>query len=509
VFRTAIQSGYSRGMDKILQVDLVDSFFPYVETLPIHDDRLTDLCSIISRSGIGGSAIFRRDDKVWQKFKPPRHYNCFLPGTEMQGRFNLGLKSWYSGEVVEITTRSGNTLTITANHPIATFSGFLPANKFQEGDYVFSYGGGIKKRSNPDRVGMSNPFVGALSMPSKHEENSPTSIENIFRSFIDLYGRPARRTPTGPNDLHGDAIQGNGYIEVVATERELLFDVDSAFADCNRNFGLVPMNCNSPLKASDRHLFAFQERVLSGSGGIPRGGALAFDSSTTLLQRRPFEFLRFGPASRLDASRYETGKQNISRIAALNTELLERNALEVAADKGSQVGNVNNNFACFGRSDSVGLLERSEPHSSSPKDSTQAGFADAHFASKLRQGFSGLISPDQIIKIRKYQWSGHVYDLQSPLGWLTANNIVASNCRCGQNPLSIAAAAAKGIEEAVKWKASGIPPTEKAWVPIPNVDLPKGWISQPVMLSLLRYGDRDEITTEIRHRYKDLKIFAA
>lgn len=75
VFRTNIQTAYSRGMDKILGHPLVTDAFPYEEVLPIRDDRLTDLCKTIAESGIQGTAIYRRDDPVYQKFKSPRHYN--------------------------------------------------------------------------------------------------------------------------------------------------------------------------------------------------------------------------------------------------------------------------------------------------------------------------------------------------------------------------------------------------------------------------------------------------
>jgi hypothetical protein len=76
VFRTNIASAYSRGMDQVLDHPVVAEQFPYEETLPIRDSRLTDLCWMISRSGLDGTAIFRRDDPTWKKFKPPRHWRC-------------------------------------------------------------------------------------------------------------------------------------------------------------------------------------------------------------------------------------------------------------------------------------------------------------------------------------------------------------------------------------------------------------------------------------------------
>jgi SPP1 gp7 family putative phage head morphogenesis protein len=76
LFRTNIASAYAAGQDQILDHPLVRDEFPYVETLPIRDSRLSELCQVVSESGIGGTSIFRTDDPVWRKFRPPRHPNC-------------------------------------------------------------------------------------------------------------------------------------------------------------------------------------------------------------------------------------------------------------------------------------------------------------------------------------------------------------------------------------------------------------------------------------------------
>ena len=48
--------------------------------------------------------------------------------------------------------------------------------------------------------------------------------------------------------------------------------------------------------------------------------------------------------------------------------------------------------------------------------------------------FAGQISCDQIVSIRNYNYSGHVYDLQCHKYQLyTIDNLIVSNCRCGQS----------------------------------------------------------------------------
>lgn len=75
-FRDAVQASYSAGMDRMLSDPVVGSLFVYEETIPIRDSRLSSMCNVAARSGIGGTAVYRRDDPVWQRIKPPRHPNC-------------------------------------------------------------------------------------------------------------------------------------------------------------------------------------------------------------------------------------------------------------------------------------------------------------------------------------------------------------------------------------------------------------------------------------------------
>ena len=44
--------------------------------MPIRDARLTELCAIVSRSGLQRTGIYRADDPEWRRLRPPRHYNC-------------------------------------------------------------------------------------------------------------------------------------------------------------------------------------------------------------------------------------------------------------------------------------------------------------------------------------------------------------------------------------------------------------------------------------------------
>ena len=49
---------------------------------------------------------------------------------------------------------------------------------------------------------------------------------------------------------------------------------------------------------------------------------------------------------------------------------------------------------------------------------------------ELEQGYPSQVSLDKVVDVEVVSYSGHVFDLQSPFGWIVANGVFASNCRC-------------------------------------------------------------------------------
>lgn len=76
VFRTAVAQSYADGQDRVHSNPVVAEVFPYVESLPIDDSRITDLCWTIAHSGLDGTGVYRVDDPTWRKFRNPRHWRC-------------------------------------------------------------------------------------------------------------------------------------------------------------------------------------------------------------------------------------------------------------------------------------------------------------------------------------------------------------------------------------------------------------------------------------------------
>lgn len=55
---------------------------------------------------------------------------------------------------------------------------------------------------------------------------------------------------------------------------------------------------------------------------------------------------------------------------------------------------------------------------------------------------------DDVVKVRRFDWSGHVYDLQSTKGWLLSSGIVTSNCRCRLAYVPLAELVRRGLARA-------------------------------------------------------------
>lgn len=414
VFRTNLMRAYGEGLLDTLRDPLVGGEFPYLEYVAVHDSRARKEHLEMERRGLDGTAVYRRDDPIWQDFLPPWDYNCFLPETEVEGKFLAGFRSWYAGKGIQITTRSGKRLRVTANHPVLTSKGFSPAYAISKGADVLSYSRWVKDRLDSvgcgkSVVGISRPNESWLSSPGENKHNGPAVIEKVFGALYDL--TVSGRVPVGADDFHGDAKCGNGYVDVVGPLWQLWIDSQPDFLKCRSEFFLAAMDEPKPFVASPCPGRLACHAAGLASDSIPRGGALL--DSRLPVHSRPFKAFSFGSAANLDASVHKC------------------------------------------------RLE------SSP--------ADVQLVSQLLHGFASEVSLDEVVEVVEFEFSGHVYDLQSVTGWVVANGIFCSNCRCSVIPLSLEDAAAKGVLEARRWLETGEPPGRPQWVDRPPFGPPAGW----------------------------------
>lgn len=197
-------------------------------------------------------------------------------------------------------------------------------------------------------------------------EHGPTLVQEVFQSLA-ANGR-VRASMVGALDLHGDAVFTDGYVDVVGAERVLTDCAEAGLGEGVGDLTLVTADAVLSSVGTHRSERFGVEGVGAASPSGPGSLALPDDSGSVVLQRGPFESLRLGSASDWDVVCSEDAKNRCS--------------------------------------------------------------ADPVFSRELIRCSAGQISLDEVVFVRRIDFSGHVYDLETEGGWMVASGIVSGNCRC-------------------------------------------------------------------------------
>lgn len=312
--------------------------------------------------------------------EPGEEVNCFLPGTDVSGAFVAGLKTLYAGPAIEVATRQGHRLRLTPNHPVLTSQGWLPAKSLRKGQQLVCCLPEVDLLSSGALLGGERPASEAFSRPSPSvpravgrrgadDDQGPTLIEDVFEALASQ-GALARKGCTGL-DLHGDAKWSDGEVQIVGAERELVRYLDSAASQESSELMFERAGVIRALAVGASPGNPGFQRVDAPPSGFPRGAELAADSLPALrLDGPPLQPLRVGPAAYLDTVK--------------------------------------------------------------PKAPLDTPAAESRFVGELLHGGAGLVAFDEVVQVRDFSFRGHVFDLQSVTGWLSAGNIITSNCGCAQ-----------------------------------------------------------------------------
>lgn len=291
-------------------------------------------------------------------------FNCFIPGTVVEGAFVAGLKVNYTGPLREIKTARGHRLTTTPNHPILTPDGWVAAGELQKGGAL------LCDRRDVNARGAAGDNV--------HHEDRPSPVEKVFEALA--AHRPATVRRAAGLDLHGDAQWTRGDVHVVGANVQLWHESYALVADCLDDRSLDPAEVYQVPTPRFGTLELNRETVLLASPRLVGGGDLSPDEFRTPAHFRPLEPLRLGAPADWHAPLAEPSKQDDALVPAFIRQLLEAGA--------------------------------------------------------------GAIARDEIVEVRDFQAATHLYDLQSVDGWMIAQGIVCSNCRCvsiffqAQDPLT-------------------------------------------------------------------------
>jgi hypothetical protein len=127
--------------------------------------------------------------------------------------------------------------------------------------------------------------------------------------------------------------------------------------------------------------------------------------------------------------------------------------------------------------DQLGSAPPSDWNAELGQHALDGGAADAVFASQLLARSAGQITLDELVSVRKFDFEGHVYDLETRQGWLAADNILASNCRCRLTAVREARAQQLGIRSGAEIRN------------LPDEGFEPGVLIGPDLLGLLSGGE--------------------
>lgn len=275
------------------------------------------------------------------------HDNCCLEGERVSGRFTGGLKARYSGPAVEVMTASGNRLRVTAQHPVLTTRGLVPAASLDKGDTLLAQRREIGRAAPGGQV--------------EQQEPADATVEEVFDALRAQTGLSGRRDHRGVLDLDGD-------------ERFFLGDEIDAV-------GLL-------VGPTERRLVRDGERQDGGDLGFP----LSESASTVVVSGR----------SGLAASGLPGPGQHVLDVGPVTAS--------VAPPQGLRLGWAAKFDARL------------------PQSALHSLLIASRFASELLHRFASDISLDEVREVRHFDYSGHVYDFSTEVGYFASGNLLIRNC---------------------------------------------------------------------------------
>ena len=259
-----------------------------------------------------------------------------------------------------------------------------------------------------DNLICSSNHVQALGSINKY--NAPTTIENVFSAAQQLW--PSRIEPAACFNFHGDTPVNKSNVDIVASQWVLFRDIEPTLFERMRYLGFPSTSIRQTFLPGNGTFHHDFDAIFLATPSL-----LRLEGILTPLEISQFELfsaLRFGSGSQVNASRYKLSAKSRPSL--------------------------------FGR--------------------TPTSSGDAKFITELHQRFSSFVTLDDVVKVRQFDFSGHVYDLQSPYGFIIANNIYISNCLCYLQPLF---APIDGLPE--------LPETAEHKI-VPDVSIYANWFKQ-------------------------------
>ena len=401
IYSTNLQTAYSAGQWERIQQ--TKEFLPYLQYMPsvsenprLSHKRYYGLCR-------------PADDTIWQSIMPPNGWGCFLPDTQIQGDLQSAMLKFYQGVAVKFTTKSGRNLAVTANHPILTERGWVRADSLTTSDNVLCYG-----------LPVDN--VGILSGQVNHNQTVATA-KNLFKTFFDdamaVTGTTAFKfnSDVANGEIHIDIFDDGLVLHIRADSLQGIQKVELIRGDNGRFVTIGETDGSSKFAIIVNDFIGFQN-----SSDITTTAIKAFCQSTLAY---------FGCSIQLDNFSFQFVITRATDSPSLAT--LPFNATSRLFDGLP--------------TDNAGTAHISQGDTILKELASNAFTTDFGLFGNLIDTHASLVFADPIVNIRQFSFSGHVYDFQSSESIVSANGIVAHNCKCWVKQLTKRQAQKVGISE--------------------------------------------------------------
>ena len=188
IARSELANAYGRGARDLAMAN----GFGYVRWIATESERTCPVC--VARHG----QIYPVAQATF-----PAHPNCVLGDTKVStGPIAAAFRSIYRGNVVTLRFENGESLTVTAQHPVLSPAGWVKAESVKVGDQLVGHGASVHGRS----------LVG----PDLHEV--PATAEDVFTAFSQSGAVSSVSVPVAPLHLHGDGAFIEGDVQVVSAQ---------------------------------------------------------------------------------------------------------------------------------------------------------------------------------------------------------------------------------------------------------------------------------------------------
>lgn len=336
---------------------------------------------------------------------PPLHPRCLIGETVISASgVSAYSKRRFRGEIIRIGI-AGEYLSVTPNHPILTSRGWIAAKDLSLTDYIF-------KATDPF------VFIRGVNPDSYHVESR---IDEIPDTFIMSGGMSSTTVPTSAEDFHGDGIT-DGEVNIVWPASLIMNGGDAKLLQDGENLALtIAHRAHTLLNTNGNHAFFFERNLSASNSGMGSTSEFfpVFFAGSGHSDGHTFTCISDG-ISVDDKSSPNSEAMTTDAFSNINTRLSSHISLVEISNFGVRKPSFND--TCLsGISDSNTSLNQNTPTS---------GISDFVFLTEAVDTFSRGISIHNVTDLTVEQFDGHVYNLETDIGWFLANGIITHNCRC-------------------------------------------------------------------------------